>query len=162
MVAENLRNKKLPPIEFEDVRIMYKNFRGEGSKYNAKGKRNFCLRFDTPELRELAKDMAESGWHIRETTPRDPDEDPIPYTKINVNYDGKMPPKIYLVTKKKKTLLDAETVGQLDYAEILSIDLVVSQSIWERDDDAGISGYVKNMYVTVVEDSFAEKYEFDD
>ena len=60
-------------------------------------------------------------------------------------------------------MLTEDTVGSLDYADISNVDVVISP--FEYNDIGGKSGvaaYVKTMYVSVVEDEFASKYDYDD
>lgn len=142
----------------EGARIMFRNFSGKPDNFNpAGGRRSFCLVLDP----DTAEDLKRNGWNVRCLMPRDENEDPLPYIQVKVNY-ANIPPHIYLVTKSNKTLLTEETVGTIDYAEISDVDVVVTGSSYNVNGKEGISAYVKNMYVTIVEDEFADKYKFDD
>ena len=147
---------KRQAIVMEDVRIMFRNFSGKGNRYNREGSRNFCVVI--PE--ENYDDFSEPGWNIRELKPRDEGDEPLRYTQITVNYLNS-PPKIVLVSGKKKTILDEESVGILDWADITHVDLIINPYVWEINDASGIKGYVKTMYVTVYEDEFESRY-YDD
>lgn len=148
---------KIKNIVKEDAKIIFRNFRGEATKFSPAGRRTFCVVLSEEE----AEDYRCEGWNVKSLPPRSEDEDPLYYLQVKVNF-GSNPPKVYLCTSKKKTLLDEDTVGQIDHAEICNVDLVITPYNYEVNGKAGISAYLKNMYVTVVEDEFADKYEYDE
>ena len=148
-----MANNRVGNITVENARIIFRNFAGKESKFNAKGKRNFCLVIDNEE----AEQLKEEGWNIKYLKPRDPDEEPQAYVQVSVEY-GNFPPNIWLIAGNKKTKLDEDTVASLDYAEIENIDLVIRPYTWEVNGKGGIKAYVKNMYVTIVENEFEKKY----
>ena len=156
---------KYDKIKIENARIVFRNFRGEEKKspngkiVNRKGQRNFSVVIEDPVM---AEELAAEGWNIKHFRPREDEEDePGAYLPVKVSFDKK-PPHIYMVSGKTKKLLDEETVGTVDIAEIASVDLTITPYNYEVDGRSGISAYVKTMFINIVEDDFASKYDFGD
>ena len=154
-MAKNIEN-----IKIENARIVFRNLSGKPDKFNPQGgKRSFSVVIEDPKF---ANELKKEGWNIKQFNPSpDSDEEPAHFISVKVSYNN-IPPHIYLCTSKNKTLLNEDTVGQLDYAEISNVDIVITPYQYEMSGRSGISAYVKTMYVTVVEDEFASKYEYDD
>ena len=139
----------------ENTRLIFKNFSGKPSAYNAEGDRNFGVIVPM----ELVADLSKDGWNVKELLPREEGGAVEFYIKVRLNYrsDGN-PPKIVLVSDGVKTLLDESSVGELDYADIKSTDIVINPYHWERPGSSGTSGYLSALYVTVEPEPFASKY----
>ena len=141
-------------ICIENARIIFRNFKGKADRFTPEGRRSFGVIIDN----DSAQDLMDEGWHIKFLKPRDDEEEPQAYLPVRVNYKTS-PPALYLVTKRKKTLLSEDTVGTLDNAEIENVDLVISPYNWTMPGgDEGITAYVKTGYFTIVEDAFYDKY----
>lgn len=144
-------------FDIEDAKIMYRNFSGAQSKFNPAGKRNFHVVLDE----DVAAQLSNDGWNVKKKEYEDGD---ILYSlKVNVVMNERT--KVYLITdtgkRKKKTPLTADTIGSLDYAEIISCDMSIRG--WVYDEDTGdISAYLKVGYFNVASDKFSSKYDFDE
>lgn len=141
-------------IVIENARIIFRNFSRIETKFNRKGSRNFCVVIENPKF---ADELTAIGWNIRTLKPREPEDEATSYLPVQVSFDN-VPPKVFLVTKNAKTQLDTDSIGTLDFAEIANVDLVVRPYNWEANGKFGVKAYLKEMYVTIVEGAFADKY----
>ena len=139
----------------EDAYLLYRNFAGKQTDYNAAGKRNFNVIIDDPDL---AQKMADDGWNVKFRVPRDPQDAGVHHIKVNVNFESARGPRIFMHTGNNVVELNERTVDQLDQADILGCDMLISPFHWERNGSSGISAYLDTMHVVIKEDPFAHKY----
>lgn len=154
--------KKLSNIQILGGRIIFKNFQGkENLPYNKAGERNFGVLLDD----DLAEQLKADGWRVKYRPPRPDDGYEQPWLSVKVKYN-KYPPTIVLINSQGKMRMTEETVGQLDWAIIESVDMIIRPYPYPAMVDkngnetrpAGIAAYVQSLYATVREDDLAAKY----
>lgn len=141
-------------INIEGATIIWPNFSGERDKFNP-GKRGFNVVIDNAEM---AEELRNEGWNVKDRPLQegaDPSEQEwrLP-VKLNMNRYT----QVWLIVGNHKTLLDENTVAQLDVVDIINCDISIRPYEWEMGGRTGITAYVDSMYVTIRENKFAEKY----
>lgn len=143
-------------VEIENANIFFRNFRGGPTKFNpAGGDRSFCV--EIPD-REMAQALIDDGWNIRVLAPKEEGDRPVHYMQVAVRYNEYSAPYVLTIANGVKTELDERDIGNLDTADIRSVDLVIRPHNWEMGGNRGVKGYLKAMYVTIDLDRFAMKY----
>lgn len=140
-------------IVIENARIGFRNFSGEEDKFNPAGRRNFCVFLET----ELAEVLSADGWNIKWLKAREEGDTDQGYMQVAVSYDN-IPPKIVMVSSGGQTIMNDDTISLLDWAEIENVDIIIRPYNWTVNGKTGVKAYVKSMYVTIIEDEFADKY----
>lgn len=141
-------------INIEGANIIWKNFSGERDRFNP-GKRGFSVVIDDTVM---ADELKQEGWNVKERPLQegaDPSEQEwtLP-VKLNMNRYT----QVWLIVGNHKTLLNEDTVAQLDVVDITDCDLSIRPYEWEMSGRTGVTAYVDSMYVTIRENKFAEKY----
>lgn len=171
-------HKPLPPYRYKrvqdeltllGVKLQWRNFAGEERLFNEKGKRNFAIPMDM----ETALQLREIGWRVRDNEEKVLDgraQELMFHLDVTVKMDGKVPPRIFMITKKwsekkqemipMRTLLDEEIVGLLDYAEFDNVDLILRPYNWKMKGSGkeGVTAYLKTLYATLHQDPLDEMY----
>lgn len=141
-------------LAIDNARIIFKNFTGKDDKFGREGDRSFSIVIEDDAL---AEQLANDGWNVKPLTPRDPDEKVNHFIKVKISFKVR-PPKIWLLTNHKRTLLDEDTIATLQYARIENADVVVNPWRWEVNGKTGIAAYLETLYVKIEDDPFTDKY----
>jgi hypothetical protein len=143
-------------LMLENVRLVFRNFAGVETPFNAEGKRNFSVVLD----RETAERLEAEGWGVKMKPPREEGDDPFYHLPVTVQFDKGTPPKLWLITKSKnrRNPLNAELAGMLDYAEFSTVDIKLSPFNWEVQGKKGCRAYLKKGFFTILEDELDMKY----
>lgn len=149
--------KRVGNIRIEGARLIFRNFSGRETDFNEKGNRNFGVILDE----ELAEQLMEDGWNVKRLKPRpdDPEQYCTPWLSVKVKF-GKIPPIATLINSRGKVKLSEETIGQLDWCIVRNCDLIIRPYNYPamKGRAAGISAYLKAIYMTIEEDEFDLKY----
>lgn len=141
-------------LQIDEARIIFRNFRGEGSKFNREGERNFALIIPN---QEIADELIDEGWNIKIKPPREEGDEPFMYLPIKVKFNNNGP-HIYLVSGRNRRKLDEEVVGMIDDLDIESVSLDIRPYNWEVNGKTGRTAYLQSMEVIQNIDRFAAKY----
>lgn len=148
-------------IRIKDAKILYgrfRNFSGRPTAFDRieDGKevytRTFCVEVrDNDDAYEYGNaplrisDLIADGWNVKTLNPKEEGDEPIHYIQVKVQF-GKIPPKIVQRTSAGESNLDEDTVGSLDWADIVQAKLIIRPYNYAP---GKISAYLKTMFVTV-------------
>lgn len=141
-------------LQINDARIIYKNLRGEGGKFNREGDRNFAVVIPN---QELADELIDRGWNVKIKEPRDEGEEPFRYLKVKVKFNDRGP-QVYLVSGNAYRELSEDMVSIVDEIDIRSVNLDVRPYDWEVNGKTGRTAYLQSMEVIQEIDRFAARY----
>lgn len=161
-------------LEIDNARIIFRNFRGEGSKYNKEGDRNFALVIsggvldDGRDRREVtAEEMADAlmndvnrfgaGWNVKIKAPREEGDEPFIYLPVKVKFNDRGP-AVYLKSGRNQIKLTEETVAMLDDIDILSVDMDIRPYDDEINGKPFRSAYLQSIFVTQEFDRLAARF----
>lgn len=141
-------------INIEGAMIIWKNFSGERDKFNP-GKRGFSVVIDDTVM---ADELRQEGWNVKDRPLQEGADDSEQEWTLPVKLNMNRYTQVWLIVGNHKTLLDEDTVSQLDVIDIVNCDISIRPYEWEMNGRTGITAYVDSMYVTIRENKFAEKY----
>lgn len=141
-------------LQIDDARIIYRNFRGEGSKFNREGDKNFALVI--PD-QDMADALAREGWNVKIKPPRDEEDEPFMFLPVKVKFNDRGP-QVYLKTGDRVNRLDEESIAMLDDIDILSVNMDLRPYNWEVNGKTGRTAYLQSIEVIQEIDRFAARY----
>lgn len=143
-------------LQIDNARIVYRNFTGEGSKFNREGDRNFAVII---ESQELADQLTEAGWNVKIKPPRDEDDSPFMFLPVKVKFNDRGPTAYLKSGNADPVKLDEESIGCLDDIDILDVDLDVRPYDWNVNGKEGRTAYLQSIFVTQDVDRFASRFD---
>lgn len=149
-------------LKVKHAAILWSNFAGQPTAYNAAGgKRTFILVL-TPEV---GRDLQERGWNIKFREPDEKHDEALVFTEIVVNLDSAYPPTIYICSefrgKKTKREATEDDVNKLDSRKFSDISVMIHPYEHGRPNPSGatVKGYLRDMYVVLAnDDEFEDDY----
>lgn len=147
-------------LQIDDARIIFRNFRGEGGKFNKEGDRNFALVIPDEETAEALQNDANqygAGWNVKIRPPREDGDEPFIYLPVKVKFNDRGP-IVYLQSGNNRVRLDEESVAMLDEIDILSVDLDIRPYDSEINGKPFRAAYLQSMCVTQEIDRFAARF----
>lgn len=147
-------------LQIDDARICFRNFRGEGGKFNKEGDRNFALIIPDEEMAEALQNDSNqygAGWNVKIKPPREDGDEPFMYLSVKVKFNDRGP-KIYLESGRNRVRLDEESVSMLDEIDILSVDLNIRPYDDEINGRPFRAAYLQSMVVKQNLDRFEARF----
>lgn len=151
------KHKSLPNITIKDAKFAFPpDFTGTISEYNKHGDKTFDV--EIPD-KETYLSLKEDGWNVKQWPKNpDPDQDPIFYLNVKVNYRGtKLDPVIWRINAddtSKRQLMNDQNIHILDncYGDGLITNMMVTIRPREYDPtplrpEGGIKAYCKKLVV---------------
>lgn len=145
-------------LQIDDARLVFRNFRGEGTKFNREGERNFAVVIESEEqYNALLNDVNKYGdsWNVKAKEPREEGDSPFMYLPVKVKFNENGP-AVYLVSGRAKTKLTEASVAILDDIEILTVNLDIRPYDGEVNGKTYRSAYLKAIEVVQEIDRFAD------
>lgn len=149
----------IPNLELEsvDVKWPWSHFDGRAADYNDEGDHNFTIVL--PE--EMALELSGLGWPVKRNPGRE-EGDPDEFTmkvKISYQFGG---PKFYLIKKfgdsARKMRGEQRDLVDIKRSTLENLDLIITPSFWEHGKNRGVSAYASEIYATITESRFGNKY----
>jgi hypothetical protein len=142
-------------LEIPDAQIKWawSHFDGRADTYNDEGDHNFQIiipQEDVPGLLEM-------GWSVSEREGLEEGDPPQYLLKAKISYRFS-DPMIFLIKNGRKFRAKEVDLQDIRRGSTEQIDVILSPSRWVNGPRAGVTAYVKEMYVQIRESRFAAEY----
>lgn len=145
-------------LQIDDARLIFRNFKGEASKFNREGDRSFSVVIETEDQYDaLLADKNKYGdcWNVKRKDPREDGDTPLMYLQVKVKFNDNGP-AIYLISGNAKTKLTEASVAILDDIEIVSVNMDIRPYDGEINGNTYRAAYLKAIEIVQEVDRFAE------
>ena len=144
-------------LVIDDAKLLFHNFSGAKTDFNALGNRNFDVIL--PD-NEMAIAMGQKGWNVKIRRPRDPEDDPYYTLNVKINMASRWPPKIVEAGKRQQIVYDESMLNKLDNLPMEDIGIVINGSEWENERyGKGVKAYLDQFYFRARPSIFGNKYD---
>lgn len=161
-------------LEINGAQLRFVNFRGEGSKFNKEGDRNFAILIEDgvlddgkTERRLTAEEIAQAligdqnkygaGWNVKIKAPREDGDTPFIYLPVKVKFNDRGP-KVFLESRANRVKLTEDTIAMLDDIDIASVDLDIRPYDDVISNKPFRAAYLQSMWVTQEVDRFEARF----
>lgn len=146
-------------LEINDARIIYRNFRGEGSKFNREGDRNFAVIIPDEDIKEA---LVEAGWNVKIKDPREGYDEPFMFLPVKIKFNSRGPAAYISSPGTRPVTLDEESIGMIDEIDIASVNLDIRPYDWDVNGKQGRTAYLQAIDVIQNIDRFGARYAADE
>lgn len=156
MSADTEERKWIEDLEVDNAQIKWawSHFDGRADGFNDEGDHNFQLIIPDEKT---ARELQDIGWAVREVDGYEEGDPPQYLLRCKISYKYSQP-KIYLIKNNRKLRADERDLADIRRDTCERIDLILTPSRWVNGARTGVTAYVKELYATVKESRFAERY----
>lgn len=145
----------------EGVDLLFLNLRGMTDEFNPTGKREFSVRLNESQAREMEK----FGLNPKPLRKAEEEDEQMYHLKVHASWKVR-PPLVKLITAtniKNPPILGEDAVGMIDDADITNVDIIFYPHQWtfnkgKPSESTGVKAYLHSLYVTIQEDPLMAKY----
>jgi hypothetical protein len=156
----SMRSQQREILNIRNAEIIFRNFAGRATQYNAEGDRNFSVILDE----ELAKDMEAGGWNVKALRNQDDDgADQLYQLPVAVSFKTR-PPRIYMVTgdgdrfPMRKTMLPQDMLYMMDQLDLSMCNIAVTGYNWTMGGKSGKKAYLEAFFGHVRQTELEQEY----